>query len=70
MNDQNGRFAITNYFNGINTDVTVEWVLLLMLVYYYFFQAYYSGRWHGGIAVSNPVGAMDICLLEVLCVVR
>ena len=41
MDDQDGRFTITNYFNGVNTDFTVELVLLLMLVYYYYYYYHY-----------------------------
>jgi hypothetical protein len=45
-------------------------ILLFLLLIIIICQAYSSGRWRGGIAVSNPVGAMDVFLLEVLCVVR
>jgi len=29
-----------------------------------------NGRYLAGVAVSNPDGDMDVCVLRVLCVVR
>jgi len=33
-------------------------------------KAWVFGPWLAGIADSNPAGALDVCLLRVLCVVR
>ena len=33
-------------------------------------KAWVCGSWVVGIVGSNPVGGMDVCLLQVLCIIR
>jgi hypothetical protein len=51
---------------GITFNVGIIIIIIIIII---ICQAYSSGRWRGSIAVSNPVGTMDVSLLEVLCVV-